>query len=194
MGFFFEFPGRVSPDLLGETGRDASGTRPFLQILSHGTRPGRVRSRFPLFCGFLQIPAVSSGISGGGEKPRFSMGSLLFKKKLRKRHLKNNTLFKNHIFQGVSSSNPWSSPSSRGIDKKTVPEQDITTIAVAVGGCGFRTAGELHRLGRVRLRLIVWMHPPPRFGCVPRWADGGSCRVRSGRLELLGVSGSWRRR
>eukprot|EP00661_Eupelagonemidae_sp_cell13_P017525 gene17525-biopygen12884 len=28
---------------LGETAADASGTRPFLQMLSYGTRPGRVR-------------------------------------------------------------------------------------------------------------------------------------------------------
>eukprot|EP00661_Eupelagonemidae_sp_cell13_P013612 gene13612-biopygen11084 len=30
----------------GETAEDASGTRPFLQILLCGTRPGRARSRF----------------------------------------------------------------------------------------------------------------------------------------------------
>eukprot|EP00661_Eupelagonemidae_sp_cell13_P007312 gene7312-biopygen16542 len=33
-------------ELQGETAEDASGTRPFLQTLSCGTRPGRVRSRF----------------------------------------------------------------------------------------------------------------------------------------------------
>eukprot|EP00661_Eupelagonemidae_sp_cell13_P023447 gene23447-biopygen4333 len=37
-------PGRY---FLGETAEDASGTRPFLQILSCGTRPGRVRSLHP---------------------------------------------------------------------------------------------------------------------------------------------------
>eukprot|EP00661_Eupelagonemidae_sp_cell13_P018073 gene18073-biopygen23398 len=37
----------VSPRLpLGETAEDASGTRPFLQNISCGTRPGRVRGRF----------------------------------------------------------------------------------------------------------------------------------------------------
>eukprot|EP00661_Eupelagonemidae_sp_cell13_P012383 gene12383-biopygen410 len=38
--------GHPSQTQRGETAEDASGTRPFLQILSCGTRPGRVRGRF----------------------------------------------------------------------------------------------------------------------------------------------------
>eukprot|EP00661_Eupelagonemidae_sp_cell13_P008031 gene8031-biopygen22587 len=37
-----------APADLGQTAEDASGTRPFLQILSSGARQGRVRSRFSL--------------------------------------------------------------------------------------------------------------------------------------------------
>eukprot|EP00661_Eupelagonemidae_sp_cell13_P020149 gene20149-biopygen10091 len=49
--------------LLGETAEDASGMCPFLRILSYGTRPGRVRSRFSLWEKRLGCPGRSRGVA-----------------------------------------------------------------------------------------------------------------------------------
>eukprot|EP00661_Eupelagonemidae_sp_cell13_P011414 gene11414-biopygen21402 len=58
---------------------DASGTRPFLQILSRGTRPGRVRSRFshrwPTFPAIGQPP--STGHDGRPSPLHLCLGHLL---------------------------------------------------------------------------------------------------------------------
>eukprot|EP00661_Eupelagonemidae_sp_cell13_P013508 gene13508-biopygen20038 len=54
--------------ILGEPAEDASGTRPFLQNLSCGTRPGRVRGRFSLYSNKSKKPfGVNGRMQGWGE-------------------------------------------------------------------------------------------------------------------------------